>query len=121
MSTLDQAMNYLADRADIGTVLHHTANKAVSANTETTILSVTIPAGVWLVVSNMDLSVSASGTYNHVLDGMVVRSPATNGGGSCNCKVITKTTAGTVVVKGYIATACTMRERLWAIKLAPVS
>lgn len=119
MSTLDQAMNYLADHADVGTYYHYTANKAVSANTDVTVLTCTVQPGVWLLVSNMDLSVSYSGTYNHVLDGTVVRSTAQNGGGSCNCKVIKVTSPQSITVKGYIGTSCTMRERLWVIKLGP--
>lgn len=119
MSTLDQAMNYLADRADVGTYLHYTGSKAVSANTQTTVLSVTVQPGIWLAISNMDLSVSYNSTYNHYLDGMVVRSHALNGGGSTNCKVIKTSSTYTLTAQVYIGTACTARERLWLIKLGP--
>ena len=119
MSTLDQAMDYLADRADMGTYLTFSANKSVSSKTSTTIQTFSLPTGRWLVVSYMDLSASGTGTYNHVLDGKTVRSPETNGGGSMNVRIITKASTGSVTVSGYANMACTMRSTVWAIRLAP--
>ena len=119
MSTLDQAMNYLADRAHIGEFSTFSANKAVAAKTSTTIQTFSLPAGKWLLVSYMDLSASGTSYYNHVLDGKTVRSCEHNGGGSMNVRISSSAAARTITVGGYANFAVTMRSTVWAIKLAP--
>lgn len=120
MSTLDQAMNYLADRADVGTYTTHNASKSVSANTDAEVQNFQLPPGTWLIVSHMDLSKSGTSVYNHGIAGAyTVRSTEVNGGGSTNIAVMNLTSTTTIHINIYVHIACTARSHVWAVKLAP--
>ena len=119
MSTLDQAMDYLADRVHIGEYSLTSQNKSVSAKTTTTIQTKTIQPGKWLVLSFMDLGSSLTGVYNHTLDGQVVRSTETSGGGSVNFRILNESSARSISLTCYVSAACTVRTKLVVIRLAP--
>lgn len=117
MSTLDQEIETLDNRFIVEEI---TGSKAVSASTETTLASLTLSPGEWLIISHIGLSANVSVTYNHVLDGLTVRSTGVNGGGSINVRYRKTTTSPTLYLKGYCSQALTMNYRILKIKLKDV-
>ena len=109
----------------IGTPVSGYTSKSVSASTSTTINTIDVPAGTWLLLSYMDLSASSSASsYNHYLFGAgvinrVVRSTPYNGGGSVNWAVITG--PASVDVIAHVPVACTVRTSYSLIYLGGVA
>ena len=90
--------------------------KDVAANTTTTIVTITFPSsGKWLVLSNMDRNTTGSSTYNHTLNGITVRSPDYNGGGSVNFAVVD---SSSTTISGWSSTATRLRVRYTAIRIS---
>ena len=92
------------------------ANKAVASSTITTVTTVQIPDGEWLLISYMDLGDSGNGVYNHVLGLQTVRSTAANGGGSINAMLLSS--AQNVNISTYVPFATTARVSWMLIKVA---
>lgn len=92
------------------------ANKAVTSSTATTVTTVQIPDGAWLLVSYMDLSDSGNGVYNHTLGLQTVRSSVANGGGSINAQLFSS--AQNVDISTYVPFATTVRVSWVLIKVA---
>lgn len=119
---IDKALNYIGEKLpNINVVTAYgRVSKAVSATTTTTVNTVTLTTGRWLVLSYMQLSASGSGStsYNHVLAGRSVRSTPHNGGGSVNFAYVNVTGASSnMVVQAYTPMACTVQNDIVAIKL----
>lgn len=119
MANLDQILDYQADRAEAGNWWRYYGSKACSANVQTTVQTINLPAGTYLIVSFMDLSAAVS-TYNHMLPdtGGTVRSPGAGGGGSINVTVISSDQPQVVKVDTYVSGACTVRSTVRVIKLS---
>ena len=68
-----------------GTVQEFPYSVSVPANSERVIKTLSLPAGLWLIISHMGLSTgSGTSVYNHTLGGRTVRASEVNGGGSMN-------------------------------------
>ena len=96
-------------------------NVAVTANTETSIGSITLPSnGLWLVIGYADLNVgTVTNSYNLVIDGRVTRTSGYNGGGMVNATFIKVSDGSKVVpIKGYVPNvSCNFRCSMYAVKL----
>lgn len=89
---------------------------ATTAGTVTTIGTISIPAGTWLVLGFADLASSGSGIYVFGIGTRSTRLSEASGGGMVNFNVFTGTQ--TVNVIGYTTTANTMRVSYALIRLA---
>lgn len=118
MATLNQILDYQADRAEAGNWYNYYATKALSANTEGVVQSINIPAGTYLILSFMDLNAGISSNYNHNLDNRTVRSSGAGGGGSVNWVVFSENAPRTIQVKAYVASSVTARNTVAVIKLS---
>lgn len=92
------------------------ANKDVASSTVTTVTTVQIPDGAWLLVSHMGLGDSGNGVYNHVLGFQTVRSSAASGGGSINAQLFSS--AQNVDISAHVPFATTVRVSWVLIKVA---
>lgn len=99
------------------TFLHGYGSKTVPYRTETVVSTISVPAGTWLLISHMVLSVSGNGVYSHSIGGRTVRSPENNGGGSVLARVEAGPISYDVKCWHNITNGCTA-ENVWhAIKL----
>ena len=104
--------------AVIGDIISDYSSVAVSASTVTEVLNITLPKGIWIIVSFMDLTAAVNSTYNHNLAGRIVRSSGAGGGGSVNAMIYNVTgTSSNVPVSTYVSSAVTVRTTINAIRI----
>lgn len=90
---------------------------SVAATTTTTVKTLTLPAGTWLVLSYMNLSFSDTGNYINMINSRAVRLSAGDGGGSVNYHIIDANPSAEVLIRTYIPKAGIVRGRVDAIRL----
>lgn len=99
------------------TYLTGSASKSVAYRTDTTVTTISLPAGQWLVISYMALGSAGTGTFNNTLGNVSVRSTEVNGGGSINARVVTGPASLDIKCYHNISNGCTVENRWYAIKL----
>lgn len=101
-----------------GTVQEFPYSVSVPANSERVIKTLSLPAGLWLIISHMGLSTgSGTSVYNHTLGGRTVRASEVNGGGSMNLVIRQHTETTNVELKAYSHVACTVGGSIYVINL----
>ena len=101
-----------------GAVQEFPYSVSVSANSEKVIKTLSLPAGLWLIISHMGLSTgSGTSVYNHTLGGRTVRASEVNGGGSMNLVIRQHTETTNVELKAYSHVACTVGGSIYVINL----
>lgn len=99
------------------TYLTGSVSKSVAYRSTAVLTTISIPAGIWLVISYMVLGTAGTGTFNNTLGNVPVRSSEVNGGGSINARVVTGPINLDTVCYHNIANGCTVDNRWYAIKL----
>lgn len=92
-------------------------SETVPASTVTTLGSISIPSGNWVLFSLMTLNKSGSSVYNHSLGNADVRSSETNGGGSVNIVRVNGPQTINVSTYHHISGGCTVSESYTAFRI----
>ena len=107
-----------SDLSVIGSRVDKSDSASCDAGVTTTVCTITLNKGLWLVMNYMDLASPLSNVYNNTLSGRIVRAYGTNGGGSTNWVIANITVDGTsIATTCYVPSANTARCTMTAIRI----
>ena len=118
----DQVDTLNQNLAEIGTIENAGgASTSVSANTWTTLASITLGKGIWIISSQINLATSVTSVYAHrmVYDGesQVIRQNGQSGGGSNMTQILSLSGNTAFNLTMYISTALNATGSITAIKI----